>query len=62
VTHVRHCRRQKANRKIVLLILDNLYRSLPRPPFTEAETDQVADRVYDYVWHRCAGGNDLLAA
>ncbi|HEX5447389.1 MAG TPA: hypothetical protein VFW87_26480 [Pirellulales bacterium] len=31
-------------------ILDWLYESLPRPPFTASETDSLADRVYGYVW------------
>jgi type I restriction enzyme R subunit len=43
-------------------ILDSLYRALPRPPFTEADTEEVANRVYDYVWQRSASGNELNAA
>ena len=43
-------------------ILDNLYRTLPRPPFSDAETENIAGRVYDYVWQRSANGQDLLAA
>jgi type I restriction enzyme, R subunit len=37
-------------------ILDWLYESLPRPPFTETETDSLADRVYGYVWQRSQAG------
>ena len=33
--------------EVKVFILDRLYESLPRPPFTEAETDDVALRVYD---------------
>lgn len=47
--------------EVKVFILDNLYRSLPRPPFTEAETEVAAGRVYDYVWQRSASGHDLLA-
>jgi len=43
-------------------ILDHLWRTLPRPPFTEEETEKAAGRIYDYVWERSASGNDLLAA
>ncbi len=42
-------------------ILDWLYESLPRPPFTEEETAGLAHRVYDYVWQQSASGN-LFAA
>ena len=48
--------------QVKVFILDRLYESLPRPPFTEAETDQIALRVYDYVWQRSASGQDLSAA
>ncbi len=48
--------------EVKVFILDQLYRSLPRPPFTDSETDEIALRVYDYVWHRSAGGDGLRAA
>jgi type I restriction enzyme R subunit len=44
--------------EVKMFILDNLYETLPRPPFTEAETEEVAGRVYDYVWQRSASGYD----
>ena len=48
--------------EVKVFILDRLYESLPRPPFSEAETEDVASRVYDYVWQRSASGQDLSAA
>ncbi len=45
-----------------MFILDNLYGILPRPPFSDAETEEVAGRVYDYVWQRSASGYELTAA
>ena len=47
--------------EVRVLILDNLWQSLPRPPFTEDETEAVASRVYEYVWQRSASGYTLLA-
>jgi type I restriction enzyme R subunit len=47
--------------EVRVFILDNLYRTLPRPPFTDAETEDIAGRVYDYVWQRGASGQDLAA-
>ena len=38
-------------------ILDSLWQALPRPPFTEAETESLAGRVYDHVWQRAASGD-----
>jgi len=48
--------------EVKMFILDNLWQSIPRPPFTEEETEALAARVYDYVWQRTASGHDLLAA
>ena len=47
--------------EVRVFILDRLYESLPRPPFTDAETEDVALRVYDYVWQRSASGQDLAS-
>jgi len=48
--------------EVKIFILDSLYKSLPRPPFTESDTEQIAARVYDYVWQRSATGSDWIAA
>jgi hypothetical protein len=45
-----------------MFILDNLYGSLPRPPFSEADTESVASRIYDFVWQRSAAGAAFAAA
>jgi type I restriction enzyme, R subunit len=48
--------------EVKVFVLDNLWQSLPRPPFTEQDTEMLADRVYDYVWQRSAGGMPLETA
>jgi len=48
--------------EVKVFILDRLYNSLPRPPFTEAETEGIAARVYDYIWQRSAGDHAFVAA
>lgn len=35
--------------EVRVLILDPLWEKLPRPPYTEAESEERASRVYDYV-------------
>jgi type I restriction enzyme R subunit len=47
---------------VKMFILDNLWDALPRPLFSDAETEEVANRVYEYVWQRSASGHALLAA
>ncbi len=48
--------------EVKVFILDRLYGTFPRPPFSEVETEEIAGRVYDYVWQRSASGHDLRAA
>jgi type I restriction enzyme R subunit len=48
--------------EVRVFILDSLWQSLPRPPFTDEETEAAATRVYDYIWQRSASGHDLVAA
>ncbi len=48
--------------EVRVFILDKLWNSLPRPPFTEAETEEAATRVYEYVWQQSAAGHGELAA
>jgi type I restriction enzyme R subunit len=45
--------------EVKVFVLDNLWQSLPRPPFTEQDTEMLADRVYDYIWQRSAGERPL---
>jgi type I restriction enzyme R subunit len=47
---------------VKMFILDNLYTSLPRPPFSEEDTESLAGRVYDFVWQRSAAGAMFVGA
>ena len=40
--------------EVKVFILDNLWQKLPRPSFTDQETEALASRVYDYIWQRSA--------
>jgi type I restriction enzyme R subunit len=37
-------------------ILDWLFETLPRPPFTDTDTEDLANRVYEYVWQQSEAG------
>ena len=43
--------------EVKVFLLDGLWRALPRPPFTEAETEDLAEHIYEYVWQRSAAGS-----
>lgn len=47
--------------EVRIAILDHLFQTLPRPPFTEAEAEALAGYVYDYVWERSRTGHQLGA-
>jgi type I restriction enzyme R subunit len=47
---------------VKMFILDNLYACLPRPPFSEEDTESLAGRVYDFVWQRSTAGAMFTAA
>lgn len=40
--------------EVETFILDHLYVALPRPPFTEEETQKIAAQVYEFVWEQSA--------
>jgi type I restriction enzyme R subunit len=46
--------------EVQIFILDNLYVQLPRPPFTEKETEEIAGRVYEFVYQKSSSGQDLI--
>ena len=48
--------------QVKVLILDNFWPMLPRPPFTDSDAEAAAQRVYDYVWERSKRGDSLAAA
>ena len=39
--------------EVRVFILDTLFGSLPRPPFTDEETETLAQRLYSFVWQQC---------
>lgn len=41
---------------VKILILDSLFQSLPRPPFTDEEAESLADRLYGFVWQQSDAG------
>jgi type I restriction enzyme R subunit len=41
---------------VQMFILDHLYASLPRPPFTEAEAESLAQRLYGFVYQQSERG------
>ncbi|TAK20754.1 MAG: type I restriction endonuclease subunit R [Chloroflexota bacterium] len=47
--------------EVEVFILDNLWRVLPRPPYSDDEAQTLAKRVYEHVWQRSFSGGRLAA-
>ena len=41
---------------VKVLILDAIWQSLPRPPYSEEDVEVLAGRIYDHVWGRSESG------
>ena len=51
--------KEQTKAEVKVFILDQVYASLPTPPFTNAEKGAVADEVYAHVWQQAV--NDQFA-
>ncbi len=48
--------------EVQTFILDNVFLTLPTPPFTETQKEEAANRVYQYIWHQSASRHFGLSA
>ena len=48
--------KEQTQAEVEVFILDHMFRSLPTPPFTEAEKVAAADRAYRHIWQQSASG------
>ena len=54
--------KEQTKADIRVFILDEVYASLPTPPFTEGEKQAVASDIYDHVWQQAVNGEFARAA
>ncbi|WP_263356157.1 type I restriction endonuclease subunit R [Acidicapsa ligni] len=47
--------------EVKVLILNDLYRSLPRPPFTDEEIESASNEIYNFVWQKSASNTTAWA-
>jgi type I restriction enzyme R subunit len=53
--------KEQTRAEVKVFILDNLFATLPDPPYNADETEDAADRVYDYIRQRSSMGDPLGA-
>ena len=46
---------------VQMFILDNLYASLPRPPFTDEEAETLSSKLYGFVFQQSERGQMIAA-
>ena len=54
--------KEQTKADVQVFILDEVFTSLPTPPFTQEEMKAVASDVYDHVWQQVVSGNFAMAA
>ena len=54
--------KEQTKADVEVFILDNVFRSLPTPPFTAEEKRLVATNVYAHVWKQAMSGQFAKAA
>jgi type I restriction enzyme R subunit len=43
--------------EVEVFVMNNLFSSLPNPPFNSDETEKLSRQVYDFIWQQCKGGD-----
>ena len=54
--------KEQTKAEMKVFILDEVFTSLPTPPFTSKEKEAVASDVYDHVWQQSVSGEFAMAA
>ena len=54
--------KEQTKAEVKVFILDEIYASLPTPPFTPEEKEAVAAEVYTHVWQQAVRGELAMAA
>ena len=53
--------KEQTKAEMKVFILDEIFTSLPTPPFTTKEKEAAASDVYDHVWQQAVGGEFVMA-
>ena len=54
--------KEQTKAEIEIFILDEIFKSLPSPPFTEEEKNAAASNVYDHIWQQAVKGEFAMVA
>lgn len=51
--------KEQTQADIKIFVLDQVFGSIPQPPYTEEEAERMAERVYEYIFQKTVGGKPL---
>ena len=54
--------KEQTKAEIEVFILDEIFKNLPSPPFTEEEKNAAASNIYDHIWQQAVRGEFAMAA
>ena len=49
--------KERTRADVRVSILDHLHRTLPKPPFTDEEMEEVTEKIFQHVWQKSASGD-----
>jgi len=52
--------KEQTQADIKIFVLDQVFGSIPQPPYTAEEAESMAERIYEYVFQKTVGGNALI--
>jgi len=52
--------KEQTQADIKMFVLDQVFSTMPQPPYTADEAEQMAERVYEYVFQKAVGGKPLM--
>ena len=52
--------KEQTQADIKMFVLDQVFESIPQPPYTPEEAETMAERVYEYVFQKTVGGKPLM--
>ncbi|MFQ3578028.1 MAG: type I restriction enzyme endonuclease domain-containing protein [Verrucomicrobiia bacterium] len=51
--------KEQTQADIKIFVIDQVLASVPQPPYRPDEAEQMAERIYDYIFQKAVGGTEL---
>jgi len=51
--------KEQTQADIKIFVIDQVFASVPQPPYSPEEAEQMAERIYEYIFQKAVGGTSL---